>query len=148
MQKVDAGPRNECWDWLSTKNPCGYGMIYVQDFRTDVGAHRVSWMMFRGPIPEGMDVLHKCDNPACVNPNHLWLGTNSENNADAGRKGRFILRGKPGATNPRAKFTNEQVRAIREIPKYYGFFEEMAKKYKVAKSIIRKLYYYKSYKDT
>lgn len=147
VQKVHMGKRDECWVWLRTKNVSGYGMVYVQEFRSDVVAHRVSWMLFRGPIPEGMDVLHKCDNPACVNPNHLWIGTNSDNNTDAGRKGRFILRGKPGATNPRAKFTNEQVRALREMPKYYGFFEEMAAKYGVNKSIIRKIYYYQSYKN-
>jgi len=81
-EKVDKGSNNECWNWLASQNGHGYGQI-CDGFCGIVSAHRISWEIHFGPIPEGKLVLHKCDNKRCVNPNHLYLGTQSDNRRDA-----------------------------------------------------------------
>jgi hypothetical protein len=75
-----------CWVWIAARNPLGYGLASVES-RT-IKAYRVSWELSNGPIPKGLCVLHRCDNPPCVNPDHLFLGTIRDNNIDRQRKGR------------------------------------------------------------
>lgn len=75
-----------CWVWLGGKNRDGYGII-GKDWRK-VGAHRVAYEMQNGPIPEGLHVLHHCDNPPCVRGDHLWVGTHLDNLRDMDRKKR------------------------------------------------------------
>lgn len=76
-----------CWPWVGARSSSGrYGALAVHG-KTQ-GAHRVSWAIHHGPIPDGMHVLHKCDNPICVNPSHLFLGSHLENMADMTSKGR------------------------------------------------------------
>lgn len=75
-----------CWEWTASTER-GYGVLWYQ--RRREGAHRVSWLLSRGEIPPGMFVLHKCDNPPCVNPDHLFLGDNQANLRDAAAKGRL-----------------------------------------------------------
>lgn len=86
MEKVDKHP-DGCWIFTGAKIATGYGKI--SDRRSHaVFAHRVSYAHFKGPIPPGLKVLHQCDNPSCVNPDHLSVGTQKENWLDARAKGR------------------------------------------------------------
>lgn len=100
----------ECWNWVGVRGKptrSKYGHMVWQE-KQDL-AHRVAWMIAHGPIPPKMDVCHHCDNPRCVRPEHLFLGTRADNMADMVLKGR-----KPrGEDSPTAKLTNEQVAMIR-----------------------------------
>jgi hypothetical protein len=80
-----------CWDWLGSDDGRGYGFVHFggKRERVNVRCNRLSYMLFFGPIPEGMVVMHKCDNPACNNPDHLTLGTQGDNVRDASAKGRM-----------------------------------------------------------
>lgn len=103
-----------CWPWTGWKYGWGYGRFTVGARRTgdrrNVAAHRYSWELANGPIPEGLHVLHKCDNPPCVRPEHLFLGTNDDNIADRIAKGRY--RGEKVVS---ALLTEEQVREVRSL---------------------------------
>lgn len=78
----------DCWLWLASTSSDGYGKIGRPGGKALVAAHRASWELAYGPIPEGLCVLHHCDNPVCVRPGHLFLGSRADNNRDMKRKGR------------------------------------------------------------
>lgn len=82
-----------CWEWIGAKRSTGYGQI-VKDHRNYL-AHRVAWELTNGPIPDGMFVCHHCDNRTCVRPDHLFLGTTTDNMRDMVAKGRHFSRTKP-----------------------------------------------------
>ena len=84
-EKVDK--TGNCWIWTAACMTNGYGQIW--DGSKDRGAHRISWILHNGPIPNNLHVLHKCDNPPCVRPDHLFLGTPIDNMLDAKAKGRL-----------------------------------------------------------
>lgn len=111
---------DECWEWQGFKHK-GYGRIRIG--ANAVGAHRVRYQLENGPIPDGLTVLHRCDNPGCNNPAHLFLGTNLDNNRDRDAKQRQAR----GDRAPTAKLTEDAVRRLRsgalnpsEAAAYYG----------------------------
>jgi hypothetical protein len=105
-----------CWLWTGAKNRFGHGSIMcdrnVHKNRFQIFAHRASWEIHVGSIPEGMCVLHRCDVPACVNPEHLFLGTKQDNSDDMKQKGRQ----KKGSLLPQSKLTETDVMNIRQSP--------------------------------
>ena len=99
-----------CREWTGKKNHDGYGLLWLKGRHWR--AHRVAYEVFVGRIPKGMHICHSCDNPGCVEPSHLWAGTNLDNVRDRNQKNRQF-RAK-GEANGRAKLTNSDVRAIRK----------------------------------
>ena len=122
-------PNSGCWIWRSSLSSGGYGLFGVGS-RTDKSkrmarAHRVAWEIYRGPIPAGTDVLHRCDNPPCVNPEHLWLGSKRDNARDRvlkNRHGNQIL-------------SSDDIEEIRHVSGETN--QSVADKYKVSEATIR-----------
>ena len=124
-----------CWDWkgCAPVNP-GYGQFRTQGKL--IRAHRASWEIHFGTIPEGLYVCHTCDNMICSNPKHLFLATCKENNLDMMRKGRSPILGKKGENNPHAKLTRKQVIQIRKLLKAKHAQTEIASKFGVSQTAI------------
>lgn len=119
---VEKGKPDKCWEWQASKYPKGYGQAVVGKKHTLT--HREAYRQAFGSIPEGLCVLHRCDNPPCCNPNHLFIGTLADNNRDMKEKGRHATGGKNGARKHRermqrgtarhnARLTGELVSQIR-----------------------------------
>lgn len=102
---------DECWNWTAATNEKGYGLIAVD--RRMIRAHRISYELNSGSDPGDLNVLHSCDNPGCVNPAHLFLGTQLDNMIDKTKKGRGNQ--PKGEQHGRSLFTAKQVEEIREL---------------------------------
>lgn len=121
------GPQGDCWEWAKGRVQQGYGRLSVG--RSEVRAHRFSYELAYGPIPEGMMVCHRCDNPPCCNPEHLFLGTALENNQDKAEKDRTLY----GEDHHKAKLKDEDIIAIRNDPRSH---RQMAAVYGVTHGLI------------
>jgi hypothetical protein len=134
--RVRKGP--DCWTWTGTRSFSGYGQVSFASKKTL--AHRLSWQLHFGEIPDGKHVCHSCDNRLCVRPDHLWLGTNADNVADRVAKGRTSR--VPGDLNGRARLTEAQVRELRKLPLLpMATRDVIAQHYGVPLSTLKNAYY-------
>lgn len=137
---VDKRGPDECWEWTgSRKPPFGYGHCYLGGGRKSprhTTASRVSLGLAIGrPLVRGEVACHKCDNPPCVNPAHLFVGTQSDNALDSVAKGR--ARRAQGSATGAAKLTEEQVQWMRGLEYYYGLNSDLAREFGVSRHTIR-----------
>jgi hypothetical protein len=160
-----SGGKNACWEWTQS-NRNGYGACW--EFGVQLIAHRVAYSLANGPIPKGMCVCHSCDNPACCNPRHLWLGTQAENLADGRRKGRIrppkVSRERQargdrhgshthperlprGSSHKNSKLTERQVVAIRAAYAKGGVsFKKLGERFGVAAGTVHIIVHRKAWK--
>lgn len=131
-EKVAIDPYGGCWEWCGARTSDGYGSIGVSKEQGNAYAHRLSWELHNGPIPDGLCVLHKCDHRPCVNPEHLFIGDRAANAADMAAKGRSTR----GEKNPQAKLTDESVREARILATAGVFQKDIAKKMGVSRQAI------------
>jgi hypothetical protein len=117
-----------CWEWTAARDGAGYGYFKLEG--ECQLAHRVAYRLARGSISEGAHVCHHCDNPGCVNPDHLFLGTHQDNMDDKTRKGR-AQGARPGETHHLAKLTEERVREIRQAE---GTQQQIAIRFGISRS--------------
>lgn len=124
-----------CWLWMGSKTNGGYGQI-TDDFDRNLRTHRCSWEIHFGPIPDDMHILHTCDNPACVNPDHLFLGDDTSNYADSRAKNRHAH----GERHGQAKLTEPAVLSIRAEYAAGGIsMQRLADKHHVSQNAIRRI---------
>jgi len=126
-----------CWIWKGQISTPGYGVLGHNYKR--VGAHRVSWEIHNGPISNGLWVLHKCDVRACVNPDHLFLGTQTENMRDAVAKGRHVHCTFHGEDHPEAKATWEKAREVRRLSDEGLYQREIADRLGLTRSCVNNI---------
>lgn len=129
-----------CWEWNAARNARGYGVFSLPNkggpWRNKL-SHRFSFELCHGTIPEGLYICHHCDNPSCVNPSHLFAGTQKDNARDRDQKGRGVfVPPQKGEAHPNAKLTQEQVVAIRADTRT---LTEIAKDYDVTNHAIHRI---------
>ena len=137
--KVDIKLNDECWNWVAGKDSFGYGMFWIASGMHR--AHRISWYLHNNkPIPLNLAILHSCDNPTCVNPNHLSLDSNAKNIVDA------VARGLHSA--PNRALTQEQANIIRELYKNDILnMPQLAVRFNVGKATIHRIIRNVMYKE-
>jgi hypothetical protein len=130
--KFLVGRPADCWEWTGKKCNWGYGSLWAGDGKL-IGAHRLSYILHKGDIPDGMVVQHDCDNPACVNPRHLTLGTHKTNSDDKMRKGRWKPGGSRGEGIANSRLKEADVIQIRAAN---GTLREIAEQFDVCEGAI------------
>lgn len=130
-----------CWGWNGATNEFGYG--FLRHKKQTLRAHRVSWQLENGEIPDGLGVLHRCDNPACSRPDHLFLGSNDDNIADKVRKNRHAK----GVAFPIAKLNQQSATTIRSMYATGIFQRVIAKKFGVCQQTVSSIIAGKTWKN-
>ena len=142
---------NYCWEWIKTKKNNGNGYWYgvFSDYRKpgyrNVYAHRFMWELTYGKVPQGLLVCHHCDNPGCVNPSHLFIGTYADNSQDSSRKGRCCMQAHPekrprGERNGHCKITKQQVLGIRSSFKPYKItVNKLCSRFRLSRSQVKRI---------
>lgn len=119
-------PETGCWEWRGALDISGYGRVWA--ISKQMQAHRASWLAYKGDIPNGSCVLHQCDNRRCINPDHLFLGTRGDNNADRSKKGRSFT----GLHGWLAKLTESDIPKIRTLLSQGESHRSVARKFSVS----------------
>lgn len=136
-------PNTGCWLWLYGGFKAGYGEFHVNLERQNAYAHRYSYEIHKGEIPKGMVVRHQCDQPACVNPDHLILGTKKQNSEDMVRR----RRSRAGMNNPKAKINDSIVIAIKEMYLNGGVTQyDVAEKFSIDQAMVSRILNGKAWK--
>ena len=135
--KVDPAPSECCWEWTAGKDRTGYGRFKLNTKM--LSAHRIAYILAKGEIPAGLVVRHTCDNPACCNPDHLILGTHTDNMADMLERKRQAK----GEQHGKCKLTVKQAMEIYNLPLKQ---DEVAKLYNIDQSIVSKIKHKKIWK--
>lgn len=143
---------DSCWEWQGTRHPTGYGFVrFTCLAKSMLQTHRLAWILTYGEIPEGFCVCHKCDNPPCCRPDHLFLGTTKDNVRDMILKGRSVslsgdnhwTRKHPGShsgeKNTHASLTWNDIREIRRLSSKGITTKELSNRFKVTTGHIRKI---------
>jgi hypothetical protein len=130
---ADIKETTKCIEWTGYYGTTGYGVLMVN--RMPKKTHRLSYQIYNGKIPEGMWVLHKCDNSRCVNPKHLYIGDSKRNVHDMLERNRHVS--PLGEKNGKSKLTNDQVREIKIILKKSNKIRETARKFNVSRYAIQ-----------
>lgn len=144
-RRVERGHIESCWEWKGTINNHGYGKL--QFGKKAIQAHRLSYMIHYGPIPATMCVCHRCDNTKCVNPHHLFLGTDLDNSRDRDEKGRTKSTFPGGTMHPGAKLTEDDINTIRSLGANGLSRVEIAAQFGVSSTTISRILRGESYKD-
>lgn len=134
LARTKVGNREECWLWQGIKNGKGYGRLWltVNDKGRYFAAHRLMYALIYNTDPGDLLVCHGCDNPSCINPDHLFLGTARDNNLDAFKKGRNKTVGahaKKGSNNHNSRYTEDIVKEIRRLHKQGWTEQQLLKKF-------------------
>lgn len=133
--KVELIPFHECWEWAAGRNKDGYGYFDLKG--SPLRAHRVSWEINFGAVPPGMIVCHRCDNPPCVNPKHLFLGTQLDNMRDRANKKRTNT---AGERNGAAKLTRQLIDEILSLKGSGVNQQYVANKYTLSQSAVSRIW--------
>ncbi len=131
--KFKVNEDNGCWEWVANRFPKGYGCFKLNG--KSQAAHRISYEIHTGEIQEGMVICHKCDNPCCVNPVHLFMGTQKDNLLDRKIKGRSIF----GEKNGRCKLKTEDINIIRRLLSKKVDQRDIAKEFGVGQTTISRI---------
>lgn len=136
---LDDAPEDGCWEWQRTRSRDGYGTLTING--RAAYAHRLAYELSKGAIPDGMDVMHSCDNPRCINPDHLSAGTRNQNMADCHARGRSRIPTPrlTGESNGSAKLTKAKVAVIRDGLAAGVTQQQLADRFGVSQSLIGKI---------
>jgi hypothetical protein len=125
---VKTGSASECWEWVGALQPAGYGVFWLN--RKNIGAHVMSWSIANGAAPGALFVCHRCDNPPCVNPDHLFLGDATDNALDMIGKGR-------GGGQYRPRLSDLELAKIKELRKAGFQYKAIAQQFSVSWETVR-----------
>ena len=137
---------NTCWFWTGCKDKCGYGLLYYKN-RKNINTHRLSYELHFGEVLDGLCVCHSCDNPSCVNPQHLFLATHKQNMEDKKNKGRTYNGNQKGINNPGSKLTENEVIEIKYLLESNISQSNIAKKYNISQTLVSAIKLEKIWKE-
>jgi hypothetical protein len=149
LDKVNQDGPNGCWEWTAARTAKGYGCFRFGS-RGSARAHRVAYELFVGPIPDGLLVCHHCDNPSCVNPDHLYVGTQKQNRQDAVLRNRTARGAENGmythpetrqclTDNANSKLTSEQYAELFELRGQSWGIHRLGKRFGITKQSVASL---------